>query len=78
MSRVPIVDAVLGYDFPISGKTTLLVARNALFVESMDHKLIPPFIMRESGLEVHEQAKIRAKGRAQARIITRSTVMRSG
>ena len=40
MSRVPIVDAVLGYDCPIYGKTTLLVARNALFVESMDHNLI--------------------------------------
>ena len=61
MSRVPIVDAVLGYDCPISGKTTLRVARNALFVESMDHNLIPPFIMREAGLEVDEQAKIHAK-----------------
>ena len=61
MSRVPIVDAVLGYDSPISGKTTLLVARNALFVDSMDHNLIPPFIMRESELEVDEQAKIHAK-----------------
>ena len=61
MSRVPIVDAVLGYDCPIYGKTTLLVARNALFVESMDHNLIPHFIMREAGLEVDEQAKIHAK-----------------
>ena len=31
MSRVPIVDAELAYDFPISGKTTLLIAGNALF-----------------------------------------------
>ena len=61
MSRVPIVDAVLGYDCPISGKTTLLVARNALFVESMDHNLISPFIMREAGLEVDKQAKIHSK-----------------
>ena len=49
MSRVPIVDSAMGYDRPISGKTTLLAARNALFVESMDHNLIPPFIMREAG-----------------------------
>ena len=61
MSRVPIVNAVLGYDCPISGKTTLLVARNALFVESMDQNLIPPFIMREAGLEVDEQSKIHSK-----------------
>ena len=60
-SRVPIVDAVLGYDCPISGKTTLLVTRNALFVESMDHNLIPPFIVREAGLEVDEKSKVHAK-----------------
>ena len=30
MSRVPIVNAVLGYDCPISGKTTLLVARRVV------------------------------------------------
>ena len=29
MPRVPIVNAVLAYNFPISRKTTLLVARNA-------------------------------------------------
>ena len=35
-----------------------MVARNALYVESMDHNIVPPFIMREEGLEVDEQAKI--------------------
>ena len=45
MLRVPILDTVLAYNCPIYGKTTLLVARNALFVQSMNHNLIPPFIM---------------------------------
>ena len=58
MSRVPIVDAVLAYDFPIPGKTTLLVARIVLFVQSMNHNLIPSLIMLEAGLKVEEQAKI--------------------
>ena len=58
MSRVTIFDAVLEYDCPISGKTTLLVARDALFVQSMKHNLIPPFIIREAGLKVEEQEKI--------------------
>ena len=58
MSRVPIVDAVLEYDCPIYGKITLLVARNTLFVQSMNHNLIPPFILREAGLKVEEKAKI--------------------
>ena len=35
-----------------------MVARNTLYVESMDHNLVPPFIMREAGLEVDEQTKI--------------------
>ena len=61
MSRVPIVDAVLAHDCPISGKTTLLVERNALLVESMEHNLISPFIMQEAGLKVEEQAKIHVK-----------------
>ena len=56
--RVPIVDSVVAYDCPYSGEVILLVARNALFVVSMDHNLVPPFIMREAGLQVNEQAKI--------------------
>ena len=58
MSRVPIVDAVLAYNCPISGKTTLLVSRNALFAQIMNHNLIPPFIMRKAGLKMEEKAKI--------------------
>ena len=58
MSMVPIVDAVVAYDCPFSGRTILMVARNALYVESMDHNLVSPFIMRKAGLEVNEQTKI--------------------
>ena len=58
MSRVPIVDAVVAYDCPFSGRKILMVARNALYVESMDHNLVPPFIMREAGLEVEKRVKI--------------------
>ena len=58
LSRVPIVDAAVAYDCPFSGRTILMVARNALYVESIEHNLVPPFIMREAGLEVDEQAKI--------------------
>ena len=58
MSRVTIVDAAIAYDCPFSGRTILMVARNALYVEIMDHNLVPPFIMREAGLEVDKQEKI--------------------
>ena len=39
MSRVPIVDAAIAYYCPFSGRTILMVASNALYVESMDHTL---------------------------------------
>ena len=58
LSRVPIVDAAVAHDCPFYGRKILMVARNALCVESMDHNLVPPFIMREAGLEVNERAKI--------------------
>ena len=45
MPRVPIVYSVIACDCPYSGEVNLLVARNALFVVSMDHNLVPPFIM---------------------------------
>ena len=57
-SRVPIVDAAIAYDCPFSGRKILMFVRNALYVESMDHNIVPPFIMRNEGLEVDEQAKI--------------------
>ena len=57
MSSVPIVDAAIAYDCPFSGRTILMVASNALYVDSMDHNLVPPFIMRKAGLEVDEQVK---------------------
>ena len=58
MPRVPIVESVVAYDCPYSGEVILLVARNTIFVVSMDHNLVPPFIMQEAGLQVNEQAKI--------------------
>ena len=56
--KVPIVDAVIAYDCPKYGQTYLLVVRNALCVPSMEHNLIPPFILRESGLVLNDTPKI--------------------
>ncbi|KAL7538844.1 hypothetical protein ACHAXR_009411 [Thalassiosira sp. AJA248-18] len=39
-------------------KTYLLIVRNALYVSSMQHNLIPPFIMREAGLVVNDVPRI--------------------
>ena len=59
MPRVPIVDSVIAYDCSYSGEVIFLVARNALFVVSMDHNLVPPFIMREEDYRWDEESKTR-------------------
>ena len=35
-----------------------MVFRNVIYIESMDNNLIPSFILQETGLTVHERAKI--------------------
>lgn len=58
MLQVPIVDALILYENPLTGEKFILITRNALYVPSMNHNLIPPFIMREAGIEVNDKAKI--------------------
>ena len=55
---VPIVDNAVAYDCPWYQTTYILIARNILSVPSMDHKLIPPFILHEAGLAVNDTAMI--------------------
>jgi hypothetical protein len=50
MEIVEIGDAMVAYDDPILLRTYLLVMRNALLIKSMDHNLIPPFLIWEAGL----------------------------
>ena len=52
------MDAVIAYDCPHSGETYLLVVRNALCIPSMDHNLVPPFVLREAGLILNDKPKI--------------------
>ena len=57
-AQLPIVDAIIQYDCPHTGQSYLLVIRNALYVPEMMNHLIPPFIMREAGINVHDTPKI--------------------
>ena len=56
--QAELVDAIVRYDCPYAGKPYLLVIQNALWVEAMENNLVPPFILRESGIKVNERAKI--------------------
>ena len=42
-------------------KTYILTVRNALHVPSMEHNLIPPFIMREAGLVINDVPRIHTR-----------------
>ena len=55
---IPIVHAAVQYDCPYNGDSYVLVIRNALHVQSMKHNLIPPFLMREAGVQVRDIPKI--------------------
>ena len=52
--RVRVIDAVLLYEDETTGESYLLLIRNALSVPSMNHHLIPPFMMRLAGVQVDE------------------------
>ena len=61
MENVPIVDGAIAYDCPYSGESYVLLCHNALHAPSMEHNLIPPFIMREAGMVVNDTPKIHAE-----------------
>jgi hypothetical protein len=53
---VPLVDAAVRYDR--DGRVYILLIRNAFYVPSLDHNLLPPFMMREAGVIVKDTPKI--------------------
>jgi hypothetical protein len=44
-TEIPIVDCAFLYECPLSGKLYILVARNVLHVPTMEHNLVPPFLL---------------------------------
>ena len=58
MEKVPILDAALTYDCKLTMKTYVLIARNSIYIPSMENKLIPQFILREARILVNDIARI--------------------
>ena len=56
-----IVDRALLYECPYTERKLILLAQNALHVPSMQHNLVPPFILREDDVAVNEVPKIHQK-----------------
>ena len=55
---VELVDAALKYECLYSGKVKTLIIRRGLYVPSMTHNLLPPFMLREGGIHINEVPKI--------------------
>ena len=51
---IPIVDALLSYIDPIERQSHLLKFENVLYVPSMNHHLVSPFVLREAGFKVND------------------------
>ena len=55
---VELVDAALKYECSYSGEVKILIIRRGLYVPSMTHNLLPPFMLREAGININEVPKI--------------------
>ena len=57
---VELADAALKYECPYSGKVKILIIRRGLYVLSITHNLLAPFMLRETGITFNEVPKIHA------------------
>ena len=55
---VELVDAALKYECPYTGEIKILIIRRGLYVPSMTHNLLPPFMIREAGININEVPRI--------------------
>jgi hypothetical protein len=60
MDDVEIGDVAMVYDDPRMGVTYILVMRNALLIPTINHNLVPPFLVREAGLFLDKTPKCQA------------------
>ena len=56
--QIPIVDGAVAYDCPYLHQTFIFLFQNALHIPTLEHSLIPPFILREAGIQVNNTPKI--------------------
>ena len=58
LEDIPIVDAIVHYECPISQKQYLLMIYNALYIPANEDNLLTPFLVREAGVRLNETPKI--------------------
>ena len=60
-SKIPTVDGAVVYECPYAGEIYVLIVRNSLHIPHLRNNLIPPFLMRASGVTLNETPKIHSK-----------------
>ena len=60
MEKVEIGDVAIAYNDPFSRETFLLVMRNVLLIPSIDHNLLPPFLVQEALLFLDKTPKFQS------------------
>ena len=60
-SKIPIVDGAVVYECPYTGEIYVLIVRNALHIPQLRNNLIPPFVLRATGVTLNETPKIYSK-----------------
>ena len=61
LKKVKVVDCAVAHDCPYSGETRIIVMFNALHVPSMEHNLVPPFVVRRRGNTINDVPKIQCE-----------------
>ena len=59
LSKVPVVDVAMQFGHPKTGEIIVLTVKSLLHVTSIDHNLIPHFMLSEAGVEVNPVPKMR-------------------
>ena len=54
LMTVPVVTAAVTYDFKYTGKTYTLLIYNSLYFQNMYTNLVPPIMMRLTGIDMVE------------------------
>ena len=61
VSKKPIADSAVLYKCPYTGEIYVLIVRNVLHIPHLRNNLIPPFVMRSSGVTLNDAPKIHSK-----------------
>ena len=59
--NLPIVDGAIAYDCQYIHRTYILIIRNAIYIPTMHHNTIPPFLIIVVGLIMKNISKIHCK-----------------